>query len=99
MVLWAIVNQGQRVTALLRHGALMRLGSLCYGMYLLQRPTEVVLVKVLAVAGFDLDAWPTTSLVCKFIAAWGVAALSWRFFEEPINRLKVRFKSAHHPLA
>lgn len=98
LVFWAIQNRGARVTGVLRMRWLVYLGGLCYGLYLLQRPAEVLLLKSLAFAGIALEQYPTLSLLGKIGFSVLVAHLSWQLFEKPINALKDRFRSEHHPL-
>jgi len=98
LVFWAIQNRGERVTAALRARWLVYLGGLCYGLYLLQRPAEVLLLKALAFAGIALEQYPTLSLFGKIGFSVLVAHASWHLFEKPINALKDRFRSEHHPL-
>ncbi len=48
VVLWALQHRGERVCALLRNWFLVYIGGLCFGRYLLQRPSESFLLKSLA---------------------------------------------------
>ena len=45
VVAWALQWRGRPAAALLRMRWLVYLGGICYGLYILQRPSEVVLVK------------------------------------------------------
>lgn len=98
VVAWALRHRGRRAAAVLRMRWLVFLGGLCYGLYILQRPAEVLLNKSFALAGIDLAALGLLSLVAKTLFAIGVAYLSHRLFEAPINRLKSRFVSQRHPM-
>jgi peptidoglycan/LPS O-acetylase OafA/YrhL len=98
VVLWALKNRGRRVCAFLRSRFLVYIGGLCFGLYLLQRPSEVLLLKGLSILSVDLNALPLLSLSAKSAFAVVVAHASWKWFEKPINELKVRFSSSRHPL-
>jgi peptidoglycan/LPS O-acetylase OafA/YrhL len=97
LVLWAVQNRGRPSTAVLRFAPLRRLGILCYGTYLLQRPSEVALVKVLGRATWFPAEGSVSLMVLKCGTAVGVAWLSWHCFERPILGLKSAFASRHHP--
>jgi peptidoglycan/LPS O-acetylase OafA/YrhL len=97
LVLWAIQNRTERSSLWLRSSWLCNLGSLCYGIYLLQRPTEVALGKALIACGMPLSDDSVVLLILKCLAAIGVAWLSWRLFERPILAFKHRFTSSRHP--
>lgn len=98
VVAWALRHRGTRVAAVLRMPWLLSLGGICYGLYILQRPAEVVLNKAFALMDMDLAQLGLLSLVAKTLFAILVAHLSFRLFEAPINRLKGRFVSERHPL-
>ena len=99
VVAWALRHRGSGAAAVLRMRWLVYLGGICYGLYILQRPAEVALVKLLSLASIDLSAYGLPSLLAKTLFAVLVAHLSFRLLESPINRLKSRFSSARHPLA
>lgn len=91
-------GRGQSSTAWLRSPPLTGLGRISYGLYVLQRPMEVILLKALPVLGIALDPQGMPLMLAKWGVAIAAAALSWRFFEKPILRFKKRFASAGHPL-
>ena len=97
-VLWALRYRGGAMPAFLRMRWLVYLGGLCYGLYMLQRPAEIALTKSLLLLSFDLEQHALLSLVAKTLFAVFVSHLSFRLFESPINRLKHRFASTHHPM-
>jgi peptidoglycan/LPS O-acetylase OafA/YrhL len=99
LVTWTVQGRASASTGWLRLAPLMLLGKLCYGVYLLQRPAEVVLVKSMSAGGIALDPGSLELLLLKLVFAFAVAALSWVAFEKPILRLKRRFESAKHPAA
>lgn len=97
LVLWTVLHRGGAPVAALRARPLMHLGKLCYGLYLLHRPAQVVVD-----AGMEKlppAMRPAASLVVltKIGVAVALASLSWRFFEQPILRFKTRFASRSHP--
>jgi peptidoglycan/LPS O-acetylase OafA/YrhL len=97
VVLWSLQHRETAATAWLRSKALCGLGTLCYGVYLLQRPAEIILLKVLGRAGVTLGEESFILMVLKCAFALFVAWLSWRCFEKPILKLKRFFTSRHHP--
>ena len=97
VVTWTIQGRGTLSTAPLRFGPLQYLGKICYGVYLLQRPAEVVLGRLLAWSGFHIDEGAASLIVLKMLFTFGVASLSWYAFEKPILKLKDRFTSSRHP--
>ncbi|MGB1261487.1 MAG: acyltransferase family protein [Cognaticolwellia sp.] len=97
-VLWTIQNRGLAITAVLRNKVLVYLGGLCYGLYLLQRPAEILLLKLMSFIGLDLQLYPTSSLVLKTLFAIFISQLVWTTFEKPINNLKEKFKVINHPI-
>lgn len=99
VVSWSLRHRGSRASAFLRMRWLVYLGGICYGLYILQRPAEIALTKALMVVSVDLDQYGLPSLVAKTLFAVLISHLSFRLMESPINRLKSRFLSAHHPMA
>ncbi len=97
VVLWAVTHQGRLETALLRARPLRYLGKICYGVYLLQRPAEVFLVKVVEKLHLAVDAESPLLLLAKCATTIGVASASWYLFEGPLLRFKGRFTSKNHP--
>lgn len=99
LVLWAIQRRGLLSTCWLRFGPLCTLGILCYGIYLLQRPAQVVLGKVAGRfwPGFEFDS--VTGLVACCLVAVAAATASWLCIERPCLRLKRYFVSTRHPEA
>ncbi|HJW45724.1 MAG TPA: acyltransferase family protein, partial [Lysobacter sp.] len=84
-------------TAWLRWRPLMGLGKICYGVYLLQRPVEILLGKTLASVGYALSEAALGSMPIKMAAAIVAATCSWFLFERPILGLKKRFEIQAHP--
>jgi peptidoglycan/LPS O-acetylase OafA/YrhL len=91
VVIWAVLAR----PAWLQWSALTSLGKICYGVYLLQRPAQVILGKVLERTGLHLD--PTVALIANCGFAILLAAASWHLFEKHILRLKDRFVVSGHP--
>ncbi|MDP5142015.1 acyltransferase [Rheinheimera baltica] len=97
LVLWCIQNRDTTASFLLRSRFLTYLGGLCYGLYLLQRPSEILLLKSLSYIGWDLAQHPSLSLILKTVFAILVSQIVWSYFEKPINNLKNKFETANHP--
>jgi peptidoglycan/LPS O-acetylase OafA/YrhL len=71
---------------LLEFQPLVYTGTISYGLYLLH-PLVRIAVGRLSKSGFwHVPALPATAL--EFVITFVLAALSWRFFEKPINDLK-----------
>jgi peptidoglycan/LPS O-acetylase OafA/YrhL len=99
LVTSTIRARGTERTRWLRLGPLRQLGKICYGVYILQRPAEVILLRLLDRAGIVVDHESLSLVVLKMLFAIGVAAVSWTVFERQILRLKSRFASSSHPIA
>jgi peptidoglycan/LPS O-acetylase OafA/YrhL len=97
LVTWTIQSRGTTSTAWLRVRPLQHLGKICYGVYLLQRPSEVVFVKLLSATGISMPADSLALVIAKTLFAFAVASASWYAFEKPILKLKDRFTLRGHP--
>jgi peptidoglycan/LPS O-acetylase OafA/YrhL len=97
-VMWTIQQRDSALTSFLRSRILVYLGGMCFGLYLLQRPVEIILLKGLLVFDFDLESSPILSLSLKTLFSVIVSHFVWHFFEKPINNLKRKFSSHEHPL-
>ena len=97
LVWWAVRQRDTGRTAWLRARPLCGLGSLCYGVYLLQRPAEVLLLKAFGRLGLTFAADSIWLMGAKCVFAILVAWISFRCFEQPILSLKRYFTSARHP--
>jgi peptidoglycan/LPS O-acetylase OafA/YrhL len=96
-VLWTLQRRGDRATAWLRWQPVCYLGKICYGIYLLQRPAEVILLKASGKLGLAWDPGSLTLVIAKMATAILLATASWHLFERSVLRLKGRFSSASHP--
>ena len=99
LAFWTVMQRGTRATSLLRSSPLKYMGKLCYGLYLLHRPADVMVTKALARTPWPHIAETVAGVALKMGVAIGLAALSWRFFEKPILVFKRRFDSRRHPMA
>lgn len=97
-VLWVAQRRGAKAVAWLRLPPLRGLGTLCYGLYLLQRPAQVLAGKAMAWAfpGFDVagSGWGLLVFPASALVA---ALLSWYLLERPMLRFKAMFASSTHP--
>ncbi|MBX3621803.1 MAG: acyltransferase [Rhizobacter sp.] len=84
-----VMQPGHVIVRLLEWRALVFVGAVSYGVYLLHMLVADVVTRALGKAG-----WPSEDLrfVFTLVATIGVAGLSFRFFEQPILRLKDRFR-------
>lgn len=91
----AAVGTGQGWISVLRWPRLRWLGQVSYGLYLYHLPIMILSGDI--ARGFGLRGQPFwregPTLALCFVAA----ALSWRYVEEPILRLKSRFEYRHLP--
>jgi peptidoglycan/LPS O-acetylase OafA/YrhL len=96
VVLWALLHRGDAATAFLRFGPLRYVGKICYGVYLLQRPAETIVLKLLPCLHIQLQDGGALMLL-KMAFALAIASLSWYLFEQHVLRLKRYFVSRRHP--
>jgi peptidoglycan/LPS O-acetylase OafA/YrhL len=89
-----VLSPESRITAALRWKPLVYTGTIAYGMYLLHMPAAVVVRKVAGhFSGSFIEDHSFRAMAIVFPAAFLCASLSWRFFEEPILKLKGRFSA------
>ncbi len=87
-----VLGPSTSLIRLLRLRPLVYTGQISYGLYLLHGPAHFVTRKLLeSVAGIQVPAHSTGSILVMFVPSFAVASLSWRFFESPILALKDRF--------
>ncbi len=96
IVALVIVSRGGRSTAPLRWKPLTYLGKLCFGLYLLHRPADTLVMAAGARLGVHRELW---LMVPKIAVAIVLATISWRLLERPFLHLKDRFATARHPNA
>jgi peptidoglycan/LPS O-acetylase OafA/YrhL len=99
VVLWAVTSRESAETAWLRWTPLRALGKVCYGVYLLQRPMQVVVGKVLDHFGVVINRDTIGYMLLLMAVTIATATLSWFALEQPLLRLKRRFSVANHPEA
>lgn len=80
----------------LRTPWLTHVGKISYGIYLYHMMTFYVVGTVAnrlnpAGAGEDSSPWRLTVILVSILGTVGVASVSWRFIETPLNALKQRF--------
>jgi peptidoglycan/LPS O-acetylase OafA/YrhL len=77
--------------AILDCGAVRYIGRISYGIYLFHLFAFAIVLRGLGGVGLPtLERGPAAFILLSAITI-GIAALSWNFFEQPINRLKERF--------
>jgi len=102
LVAFVLARRDAQSTAFLRWAPLRYAGKISYGIYLLHRPADVFVDKVLARLDL-LDAstagiaGSVGSIALKFGVAIAFASASWYVFEKPLLRLKDRFHATNHP--
>ena len=72
----------------------VRLGLLCYGLYLLHRPVQGLIAY--CVTGRDMprlnSSMTLLAMILGVVLTYGLAELSWRYLEEPALRIGKRLK-------
>jgi peptidoglycan/LPS O-acetylase OafA/YrhL len=81
-----------RAGRLLELAPLTYLGRISYGMYVLHNLIPVALAALAVRVGIGYHDWGAPNFVVSGLLTIALAALSWHFFEAPINRLKRRFR-------
>ncbi len=90
-ILVAALPRGSTWSRVLELRPLVWIGTVSYGIYLLHLP----LLNGLFEPGRALDAFPSPVRFVGYVAATiSLAALSWRFFEQPVQRLRERLYPA-----
>ena len=93
LVLWTAQRRHAHAAGWLRFRPLCTLGTLCYGIYLLQRPAQVVVGKLLAKLAPTVEingtAW---GLLIFPLAAVAAATVSWFLLERPMLGLRRSFQ-------
>jgi peptidoglycan/LPS O-acetylase OafA/YrhL len=89
LVLFVLANREAARTRALRFAPLCYLGQLCYGLYLLHRPADVLVGRVLSVLALHPPA--AAVLAIDVAAAVGIATASYYALEKPLLRLKRHF--------
>jgi peptidoglycan/LPS O-acetylase OafA/YrhL len=91
LVLWTLVHRARPSTAFLRFPPLIRLGKMCYGVYLLQRPAEIVFLKCASYFHVAIGAAPLLVMLGEILSVFVIAACSWYLLESRILKLKKYF--------
>jgi len=91
---------GSNLTALLRQRPLVYTGKISYGLYLLHVPASwIALTTISRLVSTDVQRYWIFSIPITFAASFLAAAISWRFLEGPMARLKERVTSTLRPAA
>ncbi len=95
VVLATVISlRGSNLTALLRQRPLVYTGKISYGLYLLHVPASWIALKTISrLAPTDVQRYWIVSIPITFAASFLAAAISWRFLEGPMVRLKERVTS------
>ena len=89
---WAARGVGGRAGRVLNNRALLYLGRISYGIYVLHIFAQYALRDLFAAGDLHALLPGPVRLVVYFAGTVALAALSWHAFESPINNLKRRFK-------
>jgi peptidoglycan/LPS O-acetylase OafA/YrhL len=82
--------------ALLEWRPIIYLGKISYGIYIFHNLVPVVFGAAARKLGVDYQDAGIVNFVASSLATFAVAALSWHFFEGPINGLKRHFRYERH---
>jgi peptidoglycan/LPS O-acetylase OafA/YrhL len=91
VVLCSHCFRGSGGTALLRFAPLRYVGKICFGLYVLHRLSEGILMRLIERYGSPESLGGVWLLIVKIAFAIVVASLSWYLFEQPILRWKRLF--------
>jgi peptidoglycan/LPS O-acetylase OafA/YrhL len=97
----AAIGFGGAAGRLLEHRLLVYLGRISYGLYLFHEVGPRIAQWLWTIAGFELR-YPPHRIVgvgAPMLVTVALAALSWRFYEGPINRLKRHLPYDPRPVA
>jgi peptidoglycan/LPS O-acetylase OafA/YrhL len=85
---------------ILDYGPIVYLGKISYGIYIFHLLIPLILFSWIAKhLGVSYSNTGFVNFVATSLATFAVAALSWHFFEAPINRLKRHFPYKPEPVA
>ena len=91
LLLWLIVFQGSRITAALRGRFIMYLGKISYGTYLYHIPVALITISLAKSLGLGAYVGGFFYFTISFALTNVCAALSWRYLESPLLKLKDRW--------
>ena len=96
-----VASLGLRGTAgrILDYGPIVYLGKISYGIYIFHLLIPLIAFSWIAKhLGVSYSNTGFVNFVATSLATFAVAALSWHFFEAPINRLKRHFPYSREPV-
>ena len=98
IIFWLIQFRGSRRTRWLRTPPLQYLGKVSYAAYLVHWPVAVILTSIFIQIGRPGLDKGILRLTLIYVLTFGFSALSWHFFENPLQQLKDRlFPAARLP--
>jgi peptidoglycan/LPS O-acetylase OafA/YrhL len=80
----------KRSKAILRWAPLVYTGEIAYGLYILHTPAQWI-ARTIASQVVKCERGSTLHFVLAMLASYAAAAISWKFFESKILRLKEHF--------
>lgn len=92
----AVAHPGHFLRRALTFKPIIRLGQVCYGIFLFHMVTTWALEKVGGRVGLQ-GGWPF--FLVNYLLAYGLAELSYRYFETPFLRLRDRLRNRLPPAA
>jgi peptidoglycan/LPS O-acetylase OafA/YrhL len=90
VVLLLSLNETSLFSKFLRQRVLTHIGRISYGLYLYHVLTFILVDLIIAKLSIGIN-FPLTTIVIKLTLLYGVAMLSYRYFEMPFLQLKSRF--------
>jgi peptidoglycan/LPS O-acetylase OafA/YrhL len=95
LIVWTVQSRNKMQTAPFRLGAVMWLGKVSYGVYLLQLPIQT-LVKVITGTGLGSPQRTVGQGILGIAGTLLVAWLSWKLFEKPVLDWGTKPESSHN---
>lgn len=88
LLVWTLSASRQSSAPWLRNRVLVYVGTISYGMYLLQMPSQMLAAAVLRVSGVSLDDNSLLLFGIRLCVTVAVSSVSFYVFERPIMNLK-----------
>ena len=93
LLIWVLVGRGGQIAWVARMGWLRELGRISYCLYIIHMVVNAVCQRMLSCVSSSWGDWKVVAIpILAFAASYGVAKISWIYFEEPFLRRGHVFK-------